>query len=286
VRLDDALRLIAFLIGGEAGALAASDLGMNASPDTLLRRARYAVLPQPIVPRVLGVDDFAFRKRKRYGTILVDLEKHHVIDLLPDRESETLQKGLEAHPTVEVVSRDRWWAYARGTSDGAPQAHQVTDRWHLLRNLRETLERVLLRTARQLRHQTAPVIAARGEVKNEDQETSHGRLSPHLRKARLRDRTYKPRLGTHLLSASQASWLLLKTEELKAEEQEIVDALCQRSPEIKRAQELAQSFAVMVRGRRVEKLHAGSPLPLRVGCRSLPASLMGSSETWRRLEQR
>lgn len=205
---------------------------------------------------MLGVDDFAFRKRKRYGTILVDLERHRVIDLLPNRESETLQKWLEAHPTVEVVSRDRWWAYARGTSDGAPQALQVTDRWHLLKNMRETLERVLLRMARQIRHQAAPIIVTKDAVKNEYHKQSRLRLSPHLHKTRLRDRTYRPRPGTHLPSAPQASWLLLKTEGLSDEELETIDGLCQFSPQIKRAQELAQSFAEMVRGRRVEKLHA------------------------------
>lgn len=255
VRLDDALQFIAFLIGGEAGARAATRLAMSTSPDTLLRRTRFATLPHSSVPRVLGVDDFAVRKRKRYGTILVDLERHRVIDLLPDRESETLQKWLETHPGVEVVTRDRWWAYARGTSDGAPQALQVTDRWHLLKNLRETLERVLLRMARQLRHQAAPIIVTKDMVKNEYHQQSRLRLSPHLRKTRLRDRTYRPRPGTHLPSAPQASWLLLKTEELSAEEREIIDDLCQLSPQIKQAQELAQSFAEMVRGRRVERLH-------------------------------
>jgi transposase len=255
VRLEDALRLIAFLIGGEAGACAASRLAMSTSPDTLLRRARRAPLPHSSVPRVLGVDDFAFRKRKRYGTILVDLERHRVIDLLPDRESETLQMWLETHPGVEVVTRDRWWAYARGSSDGTPQAMQVTDRWHLLKNLRETLERVLRRTARQFRHQAAPIIDTRDAVKNEYHKQSRRRLSPHLHKAGLTDRTYRPRPGTHLPSAPQASWLLLKTKELTTEERAIIDDLCRRSPQIKRAQELAQSFAEMVRGRSVENLH-------------------------------
>ncbi|MGB7926402.1 MAG: ISL3 family transposase [Pyrinomonadaceae bacterium] len=255
VRLNDALRLIAFLIGGEAGARAAAHLGMKSSPDALLRRARSTSLSPHCVPRVIGVDDFAFRKRKCYGTILVDLERHRVIDLLPDREAETLQRWLEAHPTVEVVTRDRWWAYSRGTSDGAPQARQVTDRWHLLRNLRETLERVLLRTARELGPQAAPVIVTKEAVKSSYDEHSRSRLSPHLQKARLRDRTYRPQPGVRWPSAPQASWWLFKSEELKAQEQEIIDELCRRSPQIKRAQELAHSFIEMVRGRRLEKLH-------------------------------
>lgn len=254
-RLNDTLQFIALLISGEAGARAASHLAMSTSPDTLLRRARKMELPPPRLPRILGVDDFAFRKRKRYGTILVDLEQHRVIDLLPDRESETLQRWLEAHPTVEVVTRDRWWAYSRGASDGAPHAKQVTDRWHLLRNLRETLERLLLRVARQLRHQAAPALTIKDVVKDEYHEQSRIRLAPHLRRVSLRDKTYRRRPSTHIPSAPQASWLLLKTEGLTSEERAVVDELCQRSPQIKRAQELALSFTEMVRGRRVEKLH-------------------------------
>lgn len=140
------------------------------------------------------------------------------------------------------------------TSDGAPEAQQVSDGWHLLRNLRETLERMLLRAAKQIPQQAAPVIVTTDAVKSQYQEQSHHRLSPHLHKARLRDRTYRPRPGTYLPSARQASWLLLKSEELKEQEREDIEQLCRSSPQIKRARELAHGFAEMVRGRRVEKL--------------------------------
>ena len=121
--------------------------GQPTSADTLLRLARSATRPEPPAPRALGVDEWAWRKGRRYGTILVDLERKTVVDLLPDRDAGSFAAWLRDHPGVEVVARDRADVYADGARRGAPQAVHVADRWHLLRNLGEAV-----RTAVGARH--------------------------------------------------------------------------------------------------------------------------------------
>jgi len=140
-RLAKAQTCIGFAVGAEAGAGLLARLRMPISPDTLLRMLHRYPLPDVTPPRVLGVDDWAWRRGRAWGTILLDIEKHCPVDVLPDRTADTLARWLKTHSGVEVVARDRSTEYARGITEGAPGALQVADRWHLLHNFRQVLER-------------------------------------------------------------------------------------------------------------------------------------------------
>lgn len=158
LRLNEALTVIGFALGGNAGARLSRKLALGASSDTLLRRVRSAATASRSAVRVLGVDDWAIRRRERYGTILVDLERRRTIDLLPDREGITVENWLKANPGVEIATRDRSATYAEAIRKGAPSAIQVTDRWHLLTNLTDAVERVLNNRQQHVREAASVVI--------------------------------------------------------------------------------------------------------------------------------
>lgn len=156
------LRRDAFALGGEPGAQHARAEGMPVSARTRLRLVRATPLPSTGSVRVLGVDDWARRRGRSYGTILVNLETHRAIDLLPDRTAATLAVWLRQHLEVEIISRDRGGAYADGARQGAPQALQIANRFPLRKNATDALERFLIRQhpiLRQVAQPDDPVIA-------------------------------------------------------------------------------------------------------------------------------
>ncbi|WP_235845818.1 ISL3 family transposase [Dictyobacter aurantiacus] len=180
-RLATLLDGIAVVLSGQAGSRLTEQLAMPVSADTLLRRAKKKAPPSP-TPRILGVDDFAFRRGRTYGTILINLESHQPVDVLEDRSAETFADWLRKHPGVEIISRDRSKDYLRGATEGAPQAQQVIDRWHLLKNLREAVERFLSHTQmpEEVRAEISLTIAPRQKRTSGERARSEGSRNRRL----------------------------------------------------------------------------------------------------------
>jgi transposase len=144
LRLADSLLAVGVALGGRAGSRLTQRLQRPTPPTSLLQVVENASLPQPPELHAVGVDEWSWRRGHRYGTIIVNLETHRVVELLPDRSTEAVAQWLAHHPSITVVSRDRSDLYANGITQGAPRAMQVVDRFHLVANVREALETFFL----------------------------------------------------------------------------------------------------------------------------------------------
>ena len=140
-RLRSTLAAVGLALAGRAGARMAGVFGVSVSRSTVLRLVEALPEPELPAPKVVGVDEYATRKGRHYGTVLVDVETRRPVDLLPDRQASSLAAWLSKRPGVKIVCRDRAPFFAEGATVGAPQAVQVADRWHLWHNLSEAAER-------------------------------------------------------------------------------------------------------------------------------------------------
>jgi len=170
-KLNDTLIDIGLECGGEPGSRLAAELGISTSGDTILRRLRSVPLQPDLHPQAIGIDDFAFRKGHNYGTVIVDHESGHVMDILPERSSDSTADWLATQPQVEVVTRDRSMIFANGITAANPQAVQVADRFHLHVNLREAVVRMLDRHHRDVTT-AAKAVASRPLPADESVQTA------------------------------------------------------------------------------------------------------------------
>lgn len=158
-RINEWLTRIAFELGGNPGTALAQKLDIAVARDTMLARIREAPIPEQRNTeelRVIGIDDWAYRRGCRYGTLVCDIEHHRLIDVLPNRSVATVSDWLKRHPGIQIVSRDRAGTYADAIRKGLPTAQQVADRWHVLKNLGDAVPRYLARQRLPLRENATP----------------------------------------------------------------------------------------------------------------------------------
>jgi transposase len=286
-RLIAALQAIGPALGGEAGARLAVRLRLATSPSTLLRLVQ--VLPPPVPPtlQAVGVDEWAWRRGHRDGTVLVDLATHRVVDLLPERSAAAVAAWLAQHPAITVVSRDRSALYADGIRQGAPQAVQVVDRFHLVENLREATVYAYLRRdtpppprspqrTGQVLTPSMPYLLRRWregctdsrQLWREIQAQGYGhsartvsRFVTRLRRAaevgqapEAQTSPYTRPQGPSTRAVS-CTWVCPDATRTQAA-QAYVDQLCQGDTPIVHGYTLTQAFLALVRGRRGEALEA------------------------------
>jgi transposase len=190
IRLQEALSQLGLIVGGQVGASVGSELGCSGSRDTILRLVRRHPLPDPPKSRIVGMDDWAWKRRLRYGTLICDLERGQPIDLLPDRSVETVSAWLQAHPHIDIVSRDGSSEYASAITKGAPHARQVSDRWHLTKNLANCVSVLLAQCFAQLRRaeQAAGTLEQEETPFSQERRPARTRAVQHAQQARQAER--------------------------------------------------------------------------------------------------
>lgn len=174
-RLINLQTTVGTFLGGEAGSRLLQKLQMPLCGASLLRSLRAQATEHYTIPCVLGLDDWAIKKGRSYSTILVDFEKHKVVDLLSDRSAAALELWLGDSPGVEIIVRDRSYDYKMEAGAGAPSAKQIADRWHLLHNLREMLERWLATIYATLRR-----LAVAPELQGEAEKEADVAAAPYI----------------------------------------------------------------------------------------------------------
>jgi len=229
IRLANEQRLLGLQVGGSVAARIAQRQGMPTSPTTILRLIRRTRLPERATPTFLGVDEWAYRKRMDFKTILVDLSTNRPLELLPDASAATFASWLQAHPGVELIARDRAGTFAEGARQGAPDAVQVADRFHLMQNLRTAIEEILKQmvdvrqvAAQTLAEQTTPLQSCAARSVDADSVTISLPL-PDMQRARdpYRKQVQEQRRAQRLARYEQ----VLALDQAGALQQEIAERL-------------------------------------------------------------